>query len=84
MSGLYHESFEKMVFQCSEHFFDHSMSRFAADPKLALRAQTLDLRALRFDQDRGRIPQGGAIMKDIFLAGKCRHGRALPWLTKKS
>jgi hypothetical protein len=31
-----------------EYFFDHSEARFTANPKLALRAQTLDLRPFRF------------------------------------
>jgi hypothetical protein len=30
-----------------EYFFDHSEARFTANPKLALRAQTLDLRPFR-------------------------------------
>jgi len=42
-----------MVFQRSKHFFDHSMSRFAANPKLALRAQTLNLRTLHFELTGG-------------------------------
>jgi len=31
-----------------EYFFDHSKVRFTANLKLALRAQTLDLRPFRF------------------------------------
>ncbi len=38
---------KKTLFAAQEHFFDNSKARFTANPKLALRAQTLDLRAFR-------------------------------------
>jgi hypothetical protein len=42
---------EKVALRCSKYFFDHSKVRFTATPKLALRAQTLDLRAFRFTKN---------------------------------
>ena len=41
-------STEKVTFRCSTHFFDTSKARFTANSKLALRAQTLNLRPFRF------------------------------------
>jgi len=39
---------EKVTLGCSTDFFYPSKARFTANPKLALQAQTLDLRAFRF------------------------------------
>jgi len=39
---------KKALFAAREHFFDNSKARFTANPKLALRAQTLNLQPLRF------------------------------------
>jgi len=35
---------EKLALHCSKYFFDHSKVCFTANPKLALQAQTLQLR----------------------------------------
>ena len=45
------ETFENIILRCSKHFFDNSKSRFTANPKLALRAQTVEFAAatLRFE-----------------------------------
>jgi hypothetical protein len=47
VSSLSLAAVEKVVPRCSTSFFDHSKARFTANPKLALRAQTLDLLAFR-------------------------------------
>jgi hypothetical protein len=39
---------KKVTFRCSTYFFDTSRARFTANSKLALRAQTLNLRPFRF------------------------------------
>jgi hypothetical protein len=53
------ESFEKGALRNSKYFFDHSRARFTANerrrryfvPQLALRAQTLNLRAFHFAEN---------------------------------
>jgi hypothetical protein len=45
---------EKLVLRWSKYFFDHSKVRFTANPKLALRAHTVDLRAFRFTKNGSR------------------------------
>jgi len=42
---------EKVAPRCSKYFFDHSKVRFTANPKLALRAQTLNLRPFGFNKN---------------------------------
>lgn len=42
------ESSEKVALRRSKYFFDHSKARFTANSKLALQAQTLNLRPFRF------------------------------------
>jgi len=37
--------------RCLEYFFDHSNVRFTATPKLAIQAQTLDLRPFHFTKN---------------------------------
>ena len=44
-------SLKRSLFAAQKPFFDHSKVRFTANPKLALWAQTLDLRPFRFTKN---------------------------------
>ena len=56
---------KKSLFAAQEDFFDHSKVRFTANLKLALRAQTLDLRAFRLTKNDGFVKSPSAALRCI-------------------
>jgi hypothetical protein len=51
--------------RCLKYFFNHSNVRFTATPKLALPAQTLDLRPFHFTKNDGFVKSPTSALRCI-------------------